>query len=912
MGKVNQPLLSFNHGIISPLGLARIDVAKVGLCSEIQTNFYPRLLGSMMLRPGLKHISSTYMNKKAINIPFVFAKYDTALIELTDFLMQVRVNDELITRVAVSTEITNGDFTTDLSGWTNNDQAGTTSSWATGSYLQLIGNGLNSAERSQLVTLGTGDSGKQHAVRINIDRGPVTFSIVSFSDPTVFYFEETSLGTGFHSLAFTPTDNFYVNFSSSLERITLVKSINIEAQGVMTLPTPWSEDNLQFVRSDESLDVTYFACKAVQQQKIIRYGPQSWSIVLYQPEDGPVKVKNTGPITIAASGLSGNVTLTANKSLFKSDSAGQLFKLVSIGQNVARSITTDNEFSDYIVVQGVGSTRNFTVIISGDWAVSPAQVTLQNSFDQGISWQDYLPFFSNQLGYPISDGLDNQVVWYRIGIKTGDYVSGTANVGLSYSLGSISGYVRITSYTSSTIVQAEVLKSLGSTIATPNWSEGEWSVSNGWPSSVSLAQGRLFFFGKGQVIGSISDAYESFDDEVLGDSGLISRTLGSGQINDSNWSLSLIRVFVGTDGAVKEIKTSSFDEPITPTNFQVVDISTQGSINIPAVKMDGKGMFIQSSGSKLFTIDYTNNNFDYTASDLTIPCPEIGLPNIVRLGIQRQLETMIHNVCGDGTVSILIYDLNEDLRGWFKFQTNGEVEDVTVLPGDVEDQVYYIIKRSINGEDVRYLEKYALVSECQGGILNKQADSFIIYNDTPTNVISGLDHLEAAQVVVWADGNDLSPSSLDNTTIPPSSSNAYVQKTYTVTGGAITLDANVMVSQAIVGLPYSAQYKSSKLAYATGSPLNQLKKINAIGIIAHNIHSQGLLTGNSFDSLSNLPKRFNGGIVRTPEVFVDYDQPMFALAGSWDTDSRLYMQAQAPRPVTLLSAVIALTTNEKA
>jgi len=165
------------------------------------------------------------------------------------------------------------------------------------------------------------------------------------------------------------------------------------------------------------------------------------------------------------------------------------------------------------------------------------------------------------------------------------------------------------------------------------------------------------------------------------------------------------------------------------------------------------------------------------------------------------------------------------------------------LTGDLEDYVKYSVKRIINGEAVRYFEKVAFQADCQGNILNKQADSFIEYSGLPTNIITGLNHLEGKEVIVWADGKDLSPSENG------------AQKTYTVTSGSITLDAGVNVENAIVGLPYTAYYKSSKLAYAAGSPLGQKKKINAIGVIVDNTHSRGLLysgNGVNYDNLHTL------------------------------------------------------------
>lgn len=907
MGKVNQPFLAFNRGIISKLGLARIDVDRVALSAEEQTNWFPRLLGSMMLRPGLQYIGSTHENNKSIFVPFIFSATETALIELSNENVRFWIGDELLTRPSVSTVITNGTFNGDLSGWTDNDQAGATSEWVVGNYMQLVGTGLNAARRTQQVTVSPADQNIEHAVRIVINRGPVQFRIGS--DPNSDdYISQITLGTGTHSLSFTPQGNFYINFYSILQRLTLVESIEIESAGIVVLPSPYTENNLPSVRWDQSLDVVYLACRGLQQRKILRSGTgTSWSIVLYQPEDGPVKIQNTSSISIEASGLTGNVTLNSNQALFNPGQVGGLFKLVSVGQNVSASITSDNTFSDYIIVTGVGVTRNFTIDISGDWPGPGALVSIERSFDEGTSWEVAITY-DNNIVTTFYDGLDNQTAWYRIGIATGEYISGTANVGLSYSQGSITGYVRITSFSSPTSVQVEVLKSLGSTIATTKWSEGEWSDYRGWPSAVALAEGRLFFSGLAKIIGSISDAYESFNDEIEGDSGLISRDLGAGAISKTNWLISLYRLFCGCDTAVKTIKTTSFEEPMTPNNFRVVEPSTQSCANVNVAKLDKKAIFVQGAGTRVFEMTDNESGVDYIANELTKPCPEVGIPGVIRLAVQRQPETMVHCVLSDGRVAILIYDVLEKLQGWFFAETDGIVEDVVVLPGFgvIEDYVYYSIARTVNGATIRCLERYAFQLQCQGETLNRQADSFIIYEGAPTNVISGLSHLEGREVIVWADGIDYSPSSG-----PP---DARVQKTYTVTGGQITLDVGVTVSNAIVGLPYSSFYKSSKLAYASPSPLGQPKKVNAIGMVLYNTHAQGLRYGRNATNLDNLPLVNPNTGKKTPAntMFAALDTKMFSFGGNWEIDSRICLAGQAPRPVTVLSCEIAITTNDKA
>lgn len=893
MGKVNQPLLAFNRGIISPLGLARVDVAKVLLSAETQTNWYPRLLGSMMLRPGSQYLGSTLNNNFALYFPFIFSKTQTAIIEFTDDNLRFWIDDAVLTRPSVTASITNGTFSGSLTGWTDADDSGATSSWVSSDYMQLLGDGVNFARRYQLITCN--NLGTEHAVRIVINRGPVKFRIgtTTLNDDL---FEETTLGTGTHSLSFTPDSNFYVTFYSNLDRITLVQSIAIESSGAVVLPSPYAEDELSLIRGDQSLDVIYICGASKQQRKIERRGDgRSWSIVLYEPEDGPVGIQNTSTTTLAAAAINGNTTLTSNIPFFKTTHVGVIFKLISIGQSVSSSISGANVFTDSIEVEGVGTTREFTIIRTGTWT---ATVTLQRSFDDGTSWFDVTTYTTNAT-ITFNDGLDEQIVLYRIGIKTGDYTSGTANLTLSYSLGSITGYVRVTSYTNSQSVNIEVLKDLGSTNATTQWSEGEWSDAKGFPSGVALSEGRLCFGGIGKIICSISDAYESFDDEIEGDSGLISRDLGSGAINDVTWLVSLYRLFAGTDTAVKGVKTTSFEEPMTPTNLRIVEPSTQSCYPIPPAKLDKKAIFVQGAGTRVFQLTYDASSIDYIADELTKSTPEIGQPSVVRIGVQRQPDTIIHCVRGDGKVALLIFDELEALKGWFLYETDGEVEDVIVFPGDVEDYVYYSIKRTIDGNTVRYLEKFAFQNECQGSTLNKQADCFYQYSGSATATISGLDHLEGEEVIVWADGKDFSAGSGNS------------QVTYTVISGQITLSE--AVSNAIVGLPYKAQYKSAKLAYASSSPLGQRKKINAIGVILYNTHSKGLKYGRDFDNLTNLPEvnPVTGKKVTYNTIFSALDTPQFSLGGDWNTDSRLCLEATAPRPCTLLGCEIAITTNDK-
>src|SRR5689334_7339941 len=122
-------LYAFNRGIVSPIGIARTDQKRIAMSAETMTNWIPRVLGSMSLRPGLQYLGSTASNAAARYIPFIFATDDTALVEFTDSTMRVWIDDILLSRSSVSTAVTNGTFAADISSWTDGSDSGGSISW---------------------------------------------------------------------------------------------------------------------------------------------------------------------------------------------------------------------------------------------------------------------------------------------------------------------------------------------------------------------------------------------------------------------------------------------------------------------------------------------------------------------------------------------------------------------------------------------------------------------------------------------------------------------------------------------------------------------------------------------------------------------------------------------------------------
>lgn len=890
MPKQNVDLISFNRGVITKLALARTDLKRTLLSAEEQSNWMPRVLGSMMLRPGMEYKGNTKGNNFALAVKFIFSNSDTASIEMTDQAIRVLVDDVPLSREAVTTDVTDGDFAA-LTGWTQDNDSGATSAVSSGK-LNLTGTNFGSARIRQEVSVTGANIGKQHTLDIKVDRGPVKLRVGSTSGGDEYIFE-TTLGTGVHNIAFTPTGPFWIEFFSFSRYKTIVDYCEIGSDGTLVIATPYAEEDLKYIRYSQSADVLFITCKGYPQKRIERRENNSWSLVDYETLDGPFRLINTSQTSITPSGLNGDITLTASEKLFRDTNVGSLYELTSSGQNVENLFNGENQEGDYIRVTGVGSAqRTFTRRWTG--AIT-AVVTLQRSSAEPGSWIDVTTYTNPADGssatYYDGSTFANQIVYYRFVIKSGDYTSGSTEAELEYDDGGIVGVVRITGFTDQKNVDAVVLRSLGGTDGTTDWAEGKWSDRRGFPTVDIFHEGRKWFFKKGEANASISDAFNSFDTEQEGDSGPIDRSIGYGSVDDAKWALSLSRLIVGTESGEVSIKSSSLDEPITADNFNFRKPSTQGSADVAAIQVDDRGFFVQKSKTKLYELAVGNQvNYDYNSTSMMELVPEIGEPEIVRIDVQRQPDTRIHCVRSDGKVAILVNEPAEDVLCWILFETDGFVEEVEVYPGDVEDSVYYTVRRVVDGVTVRYREKWAMESEARGGELNKQADSFSIYDGTPKQIMTGLDYLEGKAVVVWGDGKDLGE--------------------YTVDTGSITLTE--AVSKACIGLCYEARFKSAKLAYAAagGTALTKVKTFSAVGLILANTHMAGLQYGQSFDCLEDLPKLGpNDERLDKNHIYDELDMPDMEVDHEWSTDTRLCLRAKSPRPCTVLAAVIDVHTN---
>jgi hypothetical protein len=914
MASQNIPFYHCNGGEVSRLALMRVDLEKMRLAADTMVNWLPLTQGPMTLRPGSKYLGMTYGNKAAKLLEFVYSASDTALIELTDQNMRIWASDALVSRDSVTSTVQ------DYSSWTLTASTGATVTQA-GGVLTIKDVTDGSISKAYGTINCTGNLNLKHGLRFTVNQGGNLLFKMGTTVGGDDIIQSTALPTGTYSFGFVPAvATIYVQFESRDARSYTIAQPTIESSGAVVIPTPWTAADLPKVKYDQSSDIIFIAADGYWPRMIQRRSGNSWAVVRYEPDDGPFpSAQGDKTYKFTPSVLRGDGTLTCNKDFFTSKLVGSTMRLFHQGATATKPLNVATTATESIRVSGVSNwlpvtyvvvnnvpvqqggyfqsyDRRFSFSISGTWS---GTVVLQRTFDpEGLAdWVDVASYTSNT-STTYQDREDNTIIFYRLFMRS--YTSGTAVCSLTYTGSGGSGICRIVSLEVSnptTVANIQVLNDFSNTTQTDDWRLQEWNGSDGYPSSVALHEGRLWWSGGSKVWGSVSDNYASFDFEAKGDAAPISRTIGKGPIQTTNFLLSLSRLAIGTDYGVVTARSSSFDEPLTPTKFNLRFTNTQGTYNnVRAMQLDQRGIFVQRSNRRIYMMEFTNQSFDFKTIDLTRLNVDIGIPGFCDFSIQRQIDTRMFFVRNDGQIACLIFDADDEVYAWYRLTTGGndKYENVAVLPGCLEDGVYTVVNRTVNGATARYVEKFARLDEAQDTTTPLLADSYVTYSGTSTATITGLSHLNGRTVCAWGGGKDLG--------------------TYVVSGGAITLSE--AVTSAVVGLPYTAQFISAKLAYAAvgGTAVNKVKRVSGLGFVLDRTHYQGVRYG-QYDTYSgtytadNLPLVEEGVATDANTIWQRYDQQTFELNGEWSADSRIYLEAASPRPATVLGFTTEMRTN---
>lgn len=580
--------------------------------------------------------------------------------------------------------------------------------------------------------------------------------------------------------------------------------------GVYEAVTPWTAAQLSSIDRAQSADVLYVVHGAVPETRLERLADNNWNVVTSAYEGGPFRKENDDK----------SVVLYITDAIPSTDPYGYVK-----GDSLTLKASGGNVF-----------TAN---MVGGLFKLSKAPLLANRLFSQIGTWEDK----DYALGTKVRVGDNYYVLTDKAGaafVKDGDRKPpthtegeewvGTTDAGLGVQLWRYMhpgfGIVKITAQTSATQVTVDVVSeylpdsvhwdetgTAGEDGGTHKWAEGAWSDERGYPDSITFHEQRKLLTQGQTVYGSVSGDFENMaagsdDDEAF------LWTLANGEVNDIQWIQSGRRLAIGTVGSEFALTSSSVRKPLTPTDVQFLPGSDEGSKRVRPVKI-GNPVFVAADGVRLLTLAYNFDGDELIAEDLSILSDHLIASGVEEIAWARDPYRVLWCRLGDGTLAAVTYWRDQKVLGWSRHDVGGFVESIATIHSGTAagHELWMIVKRTIDGSDVRYIEVLEPYFERSGGGDLTEAwflDSALQYSGAAASIISGLDHLEGETVDILADGK------------------AHPAKT--VTGGQITLDYTA--SKVTVGLGFESRIRTLILDGDDqfGSLTTRSRKVNSVAV----------------------------------------------------------------------------------
>lgn len=527
---------------------------------------------------------------------------------------------------------------------------------------------------------------------------------------------------------FAANDAVTLEFTDLKMRVWRYGQLVMSGPSPYELTTPFPASSLPLLQWVQSADVIYLTDGLRPIQQLSRLALDNWTIANFTPDTGPFRVQNlTKTLTVQASAETGTVTLTASAALFAANHVGSLMELKPTDNTAVPLWRADESLS-------VGDRRRY--------GKNVYQLTV--GVNTGLNPPIHLEG---------EDSSDNATSWLFISDDT--------------------GVVRITAFTSSTSVTATVVKRLPQAVVddpTYRWSEGAWSARYGYPSTLEIYDQRFAAAATPSeprtVWFSVAGDFTDFAPGIEADSAFAYSISGGDTVNRI---LNLRRGSTGLHifalGEEYSTRSESRAQVIGPTSAVFTPNSSYGSHTARPIAPNGNPMFISRDRRRLIMMNYSFEADANRPVVLSRASQHLGSDPFEQVVWQASPEPMAWIRRASGDVAMMIFDAAEEVLGWATVPLAGGIcESMAVTPdaNGIADQVMMSVRRTINGQTVRFVEQAAPIFGLLAGsppiheACHYFAASAFDLSETPQSAFS-VPHLANTVVYAWTDQGEFGP-----------------------------------------------------------------------------------------------------------------------------------------------------------
>lgn len=663
---------------------------------------------------------------------------------------------------------------------------------------------------------------------------------------------------------YSRTDAYLLELGDQYMRVFKDGEAVMDGMSPYEVATPYTPAQLEVIDYSQGADTMLAAHPSVPTQAIRRFADARWTVSAAEFRPGAVaEVGDRGAVSMTIS----NVAVGAGRTL---TAGGAFFLAADVGRRMSWG-------GGKALITAVGSSTSATATV--EVAFGTASANASGGADpvwvlEGSPQTTCTPSAASPVGASITLTL-GAAGWRS------DAVGGVVDIN--------DGLVRITGYSSTTVLNGVIVKVLNGTTAAPAdaWAQRKpaWNVDDGYPSTVTFYQQRTWLANTERYPqskwGSRSGLFFDFT-PGSDDNSAVYKTVDSDEINPIEYLISARNLLSLTLGAEFETR-GGIEKPVTQTNANIKAYTGWGCERVRPQKAGNDHLFVERGGMTLRAI-MLGEVEGFTARDVSAFSDHLMRYGVRSMSFEQAPESVLWVATGDGKLLAITYNSEQNTIAFCSGEVSGgSVEWVATIPEGGIDATYLLVNRTIDGATKRYIEKLDWGEWRTTQEIRNAHDCHLEVTGAASDTWAGFDHLEGETVSVLAD-------------------DIYVGE-QVVTGGEVTLERNA--ESVSVGLPYTARIRQQAPEVGTGTGTSQGQAIST-----HRVQVRYFQTvGSKINGTAIASRQFD-----VPETL---DNPPPAFSGIRDMseygwangESEITLEQDEPYPWTVLAIIRDFTVN---
>lgn len=410
---------------------------------------------------------------------------------------------------------------------------------------------------------------------------------------------------------------------------------------------------------------------------------------------------------------------------------------------------------------------------------------------------------------------------------------------------------------------------------------------------------------------------------------------------------------------------------ITPATATAVPQAYNGASDLPPIVVNYDVIYVQAKGSSVRDLSYNIYVNIYTGTDISLLSNHLFTDKqLIQWAYAEEPFKIIWAVRDDGALLSLTFLKEQEVYGWARHDTQGQfksiasvVEDNAGGLGQVQDVVYVVVKRFIDGLWVQYIERFAerqfpygvedawvvdagatsdlptpaasLTISASSGTANFTASAGVFASTDVDSVIRAgggiatvTSYISPTQVqaLIAQDITDTIPNDPNEVPLPVAEGAWSLTTPFTVFSGldhlegctvSILADGGVVTPQVVVngqitlpqavtkvtaGLAFTCQLQTLRLD--VGEPTIQGKRKSISAVTVRCANTRGIWIGSNFDSNILVPAKelYSTTPLNVPSPLITGDERIIT-DPLWDTEGQIAIQITDPLPATILGVI---------